>query len=159
MGRKKPNIPPYLYESEFCGNFAMIPPDLYEAQAFQELSHAARNFYVLLAVNATSQAQKQCLYQTLKAYNDILQLGMSEEDVKYATWGNKRQHTFSTLFVIPAKQLEVYGYTPQYANKLKHELINHGFIKVAYSGKGRATGWSQNVTIYQFSGAWKLKRS
>ena len=55
------------------------------------------------------------------------------------------------------KQLEAYGYKANYAAKLKRELIDNGFIKVKYGGKGKFNGWNENVTVYQFVSDWKLK--
>ena len=157
--RRRTNIPPFLYDDETEGKFVMLVPELYESKAFQALSHAARNFYVLLAAHAASAEQRQCLYQTLSAYNDILQLGMNKEDLRVAVNGDTRRNIFSTLFVIPEKHLKRYGYSSQYANKLKNELIDAGFMCVKYGGKGRYTGWAQNTTVYGFSMTWKSKRS
>ena len=155
MSRKKAKIPPYLYKDEVSRNFAMIPPDLLEAEEFQALGHAARLFYITICVHVATEEQRSCCYQTLMAYRDILKLDMSDEDVKYATWGNRRTSTFSRLFVFPESHMKAYGYTSQYANKLKKELIEHGFIRVKYAGKGKHTGWSKNVTVYEFSDEWK----
>jgi len=153
--KEKPNIPPYLYENEIGRNFAMIPPDLFESEKFQGLTHAGRLFYILLATHTATEIQKSCLYETLKEYNEIMNLGISNDDIKYMTWGNKRTHQFSRLFVIPANHLHMYGYTESYAYKLKRELITKGFIKAKYGGKGASTAWSKNVTVYEFIDDWK----
>ncbi len=155
MARKKPHIAPFLYENECSDNFAMIPPDLFESSKFQALSNAARTFYLLLVVHQSSQMQRSCLHETLLTYNDLLQWNKNKEDINLLVWGNKRTHTFSDLFVIPSKQLKVYGYSDSYATKLKKELLQAGFIKEYCGGKGRYTAWSKNVTIYQFSNKWK----
>ena len=162
MGRKKRGkIPPYLLPDpdSYSGNFAMIPPELYESEAFQELGHAARNFLILLAVHSSSAEQKKCLYRTLEEYNELGEMGYTDDDIKFLTWGNRRTHTATPLFVIPAKHLKAYGYSPQYANELKNELIKNGFIKVVMGGKGKSMGWSKNVTIYAFCNDWKANCS
>jgi hypothetical protein len=58
-------------------------------------------------------------------------------------------------FVATEKQLVQYGYKKKYISKLKSELIEKGFIKVVYGGKGRYSAWNKNVTVYQFIDAWK----
>lgn len=157
MGKRKdkPRIPPYLRGDEYSGNFAMIPPDLFEMEGFKNLTYAARAFYLMIAAHVTSMQQRECLYNALQEYNQILSLGLTEEDIKESAWGNKRAHTFSRLFVIPESHLKNYGYSAAYANKLKKELIEKGFIKIKYGGKGKYTAWSKNVTVYEFVSEWK----
>lgn len=164
MARSKDGIQCPLYllpQGDVCYNFAMIPPDLFESKTFQSLTHAARLFYVLIAVHATTENQRSCLYRTLQEYNDLVGLGedgtkLSDVDIRLMAWGNKRTHTFSELFVIPEKQLLQYGYTSSRAWKLKKELIEKGFIEVKYFGKGlKQKAFDKNVTVYKFTDSWK----
>ena len=135
----------------------MLPPELFESEAFQKLSHAARTFYILLAVHKETDIQRSCLYEALKEYNSLLDLGLSEKDIEEEAKPGKRTKYSNGYFVIPQKHLEAYGYKAPYASKLKKELIEAGFIKIKYGGKGRYNAWNENITIYQFSGQWKSK--
>lgn len=150
MSRKKPKIPPYLCGDQVPENFAMVPPDIYENEKFQKLNPAAALFYLCLCSYVTSQQQKQTLYNTLKEYNNLLGLGWNDEDIKFKTWGNKRTGEFATLFVCPEKHLAQYGYTAQNASKLRKQLVDAGFIKAEYGGKGRYSAWNRNQTVWKF---------
>ncbi len=133
----------------------MIPPDIFKEPAFQRLSHAARDFYMMLNAHYAEDQQRNCLYETLKEYNDIFGLGMTEDDIKNEAYTTTKSRYYQGFFVIPQKHLKEYGYSPQYANKLKKELIAAGFIKAKYGNKGKETAWSRNVTVYQFVDDWK----
>lgn len=135
----------------------MLTPDLFEEKAFQSLSHAARTFYILLATHKETDIQRMCLYNTLKDYNRIFDLGWSEQTILDEAMPNKKTKITHGYFVIPQKHLLTYGYKPSYATKLKKELIDAGFIKVAYGDKGKYNAWNDNVTVYQFSSEWKSK--
>ena len=153
----KSKIKPWLYSDEPSGKFLMLPPELYTEQAFISLSHAAREFYTMLNAHRETDEQRQCLFATLHEYNRILNLGMTDEDILNEAMPNKHTKYNSGFVVIPQGQLEQYGYSPQYANKLKKELIAAGFLKVAYGGKGKYNGWHNNTTVYQFISGWKTK--
>lgn len=155
----KTKISSWLYGEEVSGKFLMLPPEIFEEPAFQSLSHAARNFYILLNVHKQTEIQRSCLLKALRDYNQILDLGMTDDDLLNEATPNKRTKYTSGYFVIPQKQLKDYGYSAQYANKLKKELIAAGFIKVVFGGKGKYAAWNQNVTVYQFSSEWKSKHS
>lgn len=137
----------------------MLPPELFEEPAFQGLSHAARNFYILLNVHKQTEIQRGCLLQALKDYNQIFDLHMTDVDLLDEATPNKRTKYTHGYFVMPQKHLAMYGYSAQYANKLKKELIDAGFIRTVYGGKGKHSAWSENVTVYQFSDDWKSKHS
>lgn len=160
MGRKT-KIHRWLYSDEVSENFLMLPPDLFEEPAFQDLSHAARLFYIVLCVHKETQIQRSCLYLALKEYNEIYDLGLTEKDLSDEAKPNKHTKESYThnYFVAPVKQLAAYGYKKNYVTKLKKELIDKGFIQVKYGQKGKYNGWNENVTVYQFSDKWKAKRS
>ena len=149
----------WLYDEELSGKFLMLPPELFEEPAFQRLSHAARNFYILLNVHKQTEIQRGCLLQALRDYNQILDLKLADVDLLNEAMPNKRTKSTKGYFVMPQKHLKAYGYSAQYANKLKKELINNGFIRVVYGGKGKYSAWSENVTVYAFSDEWKSKHS
>ena len=160
MGQwKAGGIPKWLYDQEVSGKFLMLPPELYEEPAFQKLSHAARNFYILLNLHKQTEIQRGCLLQALKDYNQIFDLKLTDGDLLDEATPNKRTKRTHGYFVMPQKHLKMYGYSAQYANKLKKELIEAGFIRVAYGGKGKYSSWSENVTVYQFTDTWKSKHS
>ena len=154
-----PKIHKWLYSDELSGKFLMLPPDLFEEPAYQELSHAARLFYIVLCVHKETEIQRACLFKALTEYNTILGLGLTDNDILDEATPNKRTKFTSGYFVAPIKHLEAYGYKKNYVTKLKKELIDKGFIKVKYGQKGKYNGWNENVTVYQFSNEWKTKRS
>lgn len=148
----------YVYDDETSGKFLMLPPELFEAEAFMRLSHAGRAFYLLLCTHRETEIQRGCLYKALEQYNKLLGLGLSEQDIKDLSMPNKRtKYIMHDYFVAPKSHLEKYGYKPAYASKLKKELIDAGFIKVAYGGKSRYNAWNENVTVYEFVTTWKTK--
>lgn len=157
MGKSKTKIHKYLYNTDLSGKFLMLPPEIFEEKAFQELSYGARQFYILLCVHKETDIQRACLYKALQEYNEVCGLGLAEIDLKNEAMPSKRTKITSNYFVAPLKQLEVYGYKKSYITKLKKELIDKGFIRVVYAQKGRYSGWEKNVTVYQFSNKWKQK--
>ena len=68
MGKKKKEIPSYLYDDDpFC-NFAMVTSDIFASKQFQELSNAARIFYLVCATHKQTIEQSTCLFNALKEY-------------------------------------------------------------------------------------------
>ena len=158
MGRRKvPKIHPWIYRIEASEKFLMLTPDLFEDDGFRELTHAGRLFYILICVHKETDQQRNCLLKALRDYNEIENLGWTEKDILDQAMPNKRSRFTDGYFVIPLKHLEQYGYSAQYASKLKKELIDKGFIKVVFSAKGKFNAWNLNCTIYQFSNTWKYK--
>ena len=158
MGRTKPKIHEWVYGNEVSDKFLMLPPDLFETKQFQSLTHAARTFYLLLSVHKETDQQRGCLLNALRDYNRIEEKGWSEQDLLDEATPNKRTKITHGYFVIPLKHLNQYGYSAAYANKLKNELIEHGFIEVVFSGKGKYNAWNLNTTVYRFSNAWKAQK-
>lgn len=166
MGKKKKEIPAYLYNDDAFCNFAMVTSDLFCAWQFQNLSHAARTFYLLCATHKQTPEQKQCLYNSLKEYYTLKGEDISEYDLRLYSGLEYRAKIKSRYFVIPQSQLSQYGYKPQYANKLKKELIEKGFIKVFANEKkhssnntqGANRDFSKRVTIYEFVTDWKRRK-
>lgn len=165
MGAKKKQIPPYLYcDDAFCG-FAMVTSNLFCSNQFQELTHAARAFYLVCAAHKQTPEQSTCLYNALKEYYTLLGEEKTEYDLRVMAGQEKRAKIKSTYFVMPQSHLEQYGYKASYANKLKNELIEKKFIKVfankkKHSTSGRYTqgtnrDFSKQITIYQFISDWK----
>lgn len=157
MGSKN-NIHKWLYSDDLTGKFLMLPPELITATEFINLSHAARLFYIVLNVHKETEEQRSCLYNALSEYNQILNLGMSEQDIVDEAKPNSRTKYSKGYFVAPLKQLEQYGYTRSYVTKLKKELITNGFIKAVYGKKGRYGAWNENTTVYRFCNDWKRKQ-
>lgn len=145
----------WLYADELSGKFLMLPPELFEETAFQKLSHAARQFYIVLCVHKETEIQRSCLYNALQEYNQIFDLGMTEQDILNEAKPNKRTKYTSGYFVAPVKHLSAYGYKANYVTKLKAELIDNGFIRIKWGKKGKYNAWNENTTVYQFSNAWK----
>lgn len=154
----KPKINPWLYPGEPSGYFSMIPPDFYEAPQVQALKPAARDFYIFLNVYRNTEQQRACLHETLTEYNTIFNLGMTEQDLNDEARPQKNTRYNKGYFVMPCKHLEEHGYKRNYVTKLKKELIEKGFIKIAYGKKGRYSAWNQNTTVYQFINDWKHRK-
>lgn len=148
-------IHPWLYSDVSVGKFLMLPPELLEEPAYQKLSQAARYFYIVLNVHRETEIQRKCLYNTLHDYNRILDLGMTDFDIENEATPRKHSKNIKGYFVAPLKHLEMYGYKKSYVTKLKKELIDNGFIRVVYGGKGKRNGWNENVTVYQFIRDWQ----
>ncbi|SEM67432.1 hypothetical protein SAMN04487770_1633 [Butyrivibrio sp. ob235] len=157
MGKKNNKIKHYLYSDCLPEKFLMLPPELLTDPTFQSLSYAGRYFYILLATNRETEEQRNELYKTLKEYNQLLDLGMSDEDINDQSRINKRTVQDKGYFVFSETFYKPYGLKASYVTKLKKELIEKGFIEVAYGGKGKHTAWDKNVTIYRFSSKWKRK--
>lgn len=157
MGKNKnPNIQPFLYEGDCSGRFIMLPPDLFESGAFQGLSHAARAFYLCIAAHTATDFERQACFSVMKQYGDIMGHDWDDGYITEKVGGHFGKKTYHTkLFIFPDSHAKNYGYSASYSNKLKSELIEKGFIKIKYAGKGRYTGWSKNATIYAFSNRWK----
>lgn len=145
----------WLYTGDVSGTFGMIPTDIYEYPQVQALKPAARDFYIFLNIYRNTEEQRACLYNALTEYNRILNLGWNDQDITEQARPNKRTVYDNGYFVAPMKHLEARGYKKNYVTKLKKELIEAGFIKVVYGGKGRYGGWNENTTVYQFIGDWK----
>lgn len=151
-------------KDEISGKFLMLPPELFEEKAFQSLTHAARTFYIVCAVHKESDVQRSCLKKALEDYNTLHGYGWTKNDILGMAMPNKRTKPFSrdkkcsrNYFCIPQKHLKCYGYRPAYTTKLKNELMQKGFIRIAFGGKGKWNGWNENVTVYEFSTAWKTQ--
>lgn len=156
MGSSNTKIHKWLHDNEISGRFLMLPPELFEYKEVQALSYAAAYFYIVLNAHKETEIQRACLYNALHEYNTILDLGMSEQDILDEARPGKRTKYSKGYFVAPAKQLyEQYGFKKNYVTKLKKELIEKGFIRIAYGGKGKYNGWNENVTVYQFTNKWK----
>lgn len=155
MGKK--SIPKrYCCNEYMSGKFSMVTPELLEHDGFQNLSYGAQMFYIVLLTHKETDQQRSCLFATLKEYNEILNLGMTDVDIRTEATPNARSGNYSHgYFVAPSKQLEQYGYTRANITRLKNELIEKGFIRAAFGGKGKYNGWNKNVTIYQFIDTWK----
>lgn len=165
MGKKKKEIPSYLYDDDpFC-NFAMVTSDIFASKQFQELSNAARIFYLVCATHKQTIEQSTCLFNALKEYYTLLGEEKTDYDLRLMAGQEKKAKIKSPYFVIPQSQLEQYGYTASYATKLKKELIDKKFIKIFANEKkhsihniqGGNRDFSRRVTIYQFISDWKLK--
>ncbi len=165
MGKKKKEIPSYLYDDDpFC-NFAMVTSNLLASKQFTELSKAARAFYLTCAVHKQTLEQSTCLFNALKEYYTLFGEEKTDYDLRLMAGQEKKAKIKSPYFVIPQSQLEQYGYTKQYATKLKKELIDKKFIKVFANEKKHSThntqggnrDFSRRVTIYQFINDWKSK--
>lgn len=156
---KKTKFDDWLYCNENCEeSFSMVTADLLESPQFQDLSHAARMFYITIATHKRTSIQKACLYRTLKEYHKRQGDNVSDEDIKHEVGTAKRQKKQSPLFVIPEKHLKYYGYSSSYASKLKNELIENGFIEVFFFSKykgGYSYYNSKTPTIYKFVNKWK----
>ena len=139
------------------GVFSMIPPEIFRTEEVKNLSPAGRAFYICLNIHKETLEQQHLLYTVLTEYNNLFGLGLSEIDIFYEAYPfrAKKDNLSHGYFVIPDKHLKQYGYSPQYASKLKKELIKKGFIRIKYGGKGKCSVWSKNVTIYQFIDKWK----
>lgn len=142
---------------ETSGRFLMLPPELYEAPAFQSLNSAERDFYIFLNTYRETEQQRACLYETLTAYNKYLDLGLTDFDINQECRPNKGTKYNSGFFVCPKSHLEEYGYNENTVKPLKRKLRDKGFIKIAYQGLGAVLGFQNNITVYQFITEWQKK--
>lgn len=156
--KKNSAIKPWLYAENCSEKFCMLPPELFEEPAFMSLSCAAKLFYILINTHYATNSQRSCLYETLTEYNELCGLGLTEFDIRNEAFCTKKSKFIKGYFVIPEKHLKSYGYSSQYANKCKKELLNAGFIEVEYGAKDLHKAWTA-VTIYKFSNRWKLNHS
>lgn len=136
IGRKKRTKADPTATMRYGDNFGMIYASLVRSEAFADLSGAARQLYMILRVHAQTKECKACMYKHAEAE------------------GYEGMHYPETCFVFPGKQAALYGYHDK-ANvaRTMKELQRAGFIKKYEDNSHR---WK--VTIYQFSGDWKVKR-
>ena len=154
MSRKQVKIHPWAGGEVSAGWFAMIAPELAMEPKFRKLSHAARAFYLTLVMHRETEIQQKTLYTTLTQYNTILGLGMTDFDIKNECFPSRKSKYTRGLFVAPQAHLELYGYGKNYVSMLKKELIEAGFIRLVYGGKGRFCGFSKNCSVYAFCNDW-----
>ena len=160
MSKKKKQLPSYVYHDDAFSNFSMVTSNLLQSAPFQNLSHAARAFYIVLVTHKNTALQRECLYNALKDYHKLTGKDVSDFDLAIEAGTHCKQKYDSPLVVIPEKQLKEYGYTAQYANKLKKELIEKGFIEIFANGKSISkesycSCSSKRPTIYKFVNTWK----
>lgn len=151
-------IKPWVYDcepSELSEKFLMLPPELLENENFQDLSYAARAFYIMLCVHKETEQQRSLLFKTLTDYNRLLDLGKTKEEIQALACPNKHRKDTQGYFVIPEKHLQDYGWRKSYACKLKKELTEKGFIKAIYAKKTKNKSFDESVTVYQFINDWK----
>ena len=151
----KSRIHGWLCPGETSGRFLMLPPELFYNPQYQALTPAAGRFYIFLNVYRESEEQRACLFEALTEYNRIYDLGLSDFDIQNEARPTKGSKYNQGFFVAPMKHLEAAGFKKNYVTKLKKELIDTGFIKIAYGKKGRFNGWNQNTTVYQFIKDWQ----
>lgn len=101
MGTKKKTLPSYLYDDDAFCNFAMITSNLLASKQFQELSLAARAFYLTCVTHKQTLEQSSCLYNALKEYYTLIGEEKTEYDLKLMAGQEKRAKIKSTYFVIP----------------------------------------------------------
>jgi len=148
-------IPRYLYYDDPWANFSMVTDNLLRAKQFQELSAAAKNFYVICCTHKKTAQQSQCLYMALKEYYQTIGEEKPDIEISYEAGTCKKSYRESDKFVIPQSHLAEYGISPQYASKLKKELIAKGFIRIFANGKHKHNAYDKRVTIYEFINDWK----
>ena len=156
---------------DISGEFAQIPIDIFEEQAFQNLKQATRCFYLLLLCHRHTRWQCAELKETLTKYRDIykdLDIKEDDKDLRRIAeltdfdidneaffWKKSAKYT-SAFFVIPEKQYKRYGYQSNHVYQLKKELIEAGFIREICGGKVKKKGdcYRKLPTLYQFSTDW-----
>lgn len=155
--RDEKHLSAWQYHNDPHSLWGKVSIDLLMSEQFQDLSIAAQMLYVVLIVNKINSDQSQCLYNALKDYYEITGNPLSEIELQYKCGDFDKSRRTADLFVIPAKQLEQYGFTKSYATKLKKELEDKGFIKTFANKKckGRV---DLSVSIYQFVNDWKRRK-
>lgn len=142
--------------SDEVHSFTMITADVAQHESFKKLKPAAQMLYIDLCLHKDTPEQRATLESVLRDYNNIYNLNMSEEDIQAESHPNSRTRYSKGYFVAPQKQIcNLYGWKPSYYSKLMDVLIDNGFIRTAYGGKGKYNGWNENATIYQFISDWK----
>lgn len=155
MGKDKTKIHEWLCPGDVSGRFLMLPPELYQSPQWQALKPAARDFYVFLNVYRETEQQRSCLHKVLTAYNSALNIGLTDFDITNEARPGKHTKYNSGYFVCPEEHFEEYGYKKSYVKDLKKQLIDNGFMRIAYSGIGRVQGFKNNITVYQFTRNWQ----
>lgn len=156
MGRRKESeIPSYLYETDAWSKFGIITSDLLLSKPFQDLSSAARQFYIVLAVNKATEQQRTCLYNTLKDYYKRMGEDKADIDIAYEAGTTKKSYKKSKCFCFPQVQADDYGYSAARRSQLLRELENAGFIKVKCNKKSREQARLRYPTVYEFIDVWK----
>lgn len=143
MPKKRANtsLKSWMYEKDHNSKWAMIHGDLMKSQAFLALSRQEQLFYIVCRVNATDGTGRKALQhiseETARARN---------EDVDSFV----QERMSGDYFVMPAKQVEEYGYTRQRAYKLMQGLIEAGFVD-----RVESNGNQWKINVYRFSNRWK----
>ena len=154
---KSNNLTYWQYHNDPNSIWAKVSTDLLLSEQFQDLSLATRSFYMTLIVHKNSYDQSQCLFNALKSHFELIGKPITDEELKYLCGDYSKSRRFSNLFVMPATQIERYGYSLSYITKLKKELEDKGFIKV-YANEKKRGKIDTAVTIYQFTNNWKTRK-
>ena len=154
---KRNNLTSWQYHNDPDSIWAKVSIDLLLSDQFQDLSMAARSFYLTLVVHKNSFDQSQCLFNALKEHFKLIGKSITDEELKHLCGDYSKSRKYSDLFVMPAVQIERYGYSLSYITKLKKELEDKGFIKVFANEKKRGKV-DKVVTIYQFVNDWKTRK-
>lgn len=152
-----PNIPKWLYpfnRDEISGKFVMIPYELYESPIYEKLSHNARDLYIAINTFRNTDTQRNILFNALTEYNQILCLGMTEQDIKLQAYPQPKHKGDLGYFVAPEKYFIGHGFSSTRFSDGKRELMEHGFFTAKFGGQGRYNGWNKNVTVFRFSSSW-----
>lgn len=148
------NIPRYMRPNETTApKWKGIPIDLLESEQYKKLNHRTKAFLILLYVRLADGQQRNCLYGSLKDYNSIFNLGMTDDDISRESYKPKGQKN-AGLFTASEKHMKAYGYNKNARGECIRELTRAGFIETVWNEKGARSGWDTNQTVYRFTDKW-----
>lgn len=139
---KKKRILNWQIDKGTENGFAMLYADLRMSEQFKGLSGAAQRFYTDCRINASRQAARKSLAAHVRE-------DMQGEDHTVIEMTIKNMLD-TGCFVMPAKHLELFGYTRQQGYNYMLELQKAGFVEVVERNKHR-----RKENIYQFSTNFK----
>lgn len=139
---KKKRILNWQIDKGTENGFAMLYADLRISEQFNKLSGAAQRFYTDCRINASRTAARKSL-----AAHVAEDMQGEDHAVIQMTITNMLN---DGCFVMPAKHLEIFGYTRQQGYNYMLELQKAGFVEVVERNKHR-----RKENIYQFSTNFK----
>lgn len=154
----KTPMPPYMRSNDtITPRWVPIPCDLVTSPQYKKLNHRTARLLIDLYIRQADGQQQNCLYRALTDYNQIYDLGMTEDDISRESYHiNIKGNKYSAgLFTASRKQMEDYGFIPSAVTRCMEELEEAGFIETVWNGKGRYSAWDKNQTVYVFSDKWR----
>ena len=98
------NIKRYVFpyssmQVSWSEKFLMLPVDFFQDETVMSLNPAELKFYLACCANKETQQMQSCLRHTLTTYRNLLELDLTDEDIKFYSYPQKRLRPDHDYFV------------------------------------------------------------